>query len=260
MHPGESNSSHIMNGLIAFLLGPDEAAVVLRRHCIFKIVPMLNPDGCINGSHRSSLAGTDLNRQWKNPSRVLSPTIFWTKLLYRFLLKLNRTPLLACDFHGHSRKKNVFLFGCENSGESEGVERVFSTLLAQNSSLFDIGSCRFGMEKSKEHTARVVLRKEMGIVNSFTLESTYCGMDGGEKRGMQVQIADLEKVGADFCRSVNLLLGHPALPRMLGHVSASPPVTPKGVRKSKTRRPLKSATTRKVKKDSSASDTSSDEN
>ncbi|KAK6099655.1 Cytosolic carboxypeptidase 1, variant 2 [Batrachochytrium dendrobatidis] len=49
VHPGESNSSHIMSGLIQFLLGVDDAAVILRRKCIFKIIPMLNPDGVING-------------------------------------------------------------------------------------------------------------------------------------------------------------------------------------------------------------------
>lgn len=94
VHPGESNSSHMMHGIIQFLLGSDEVASNLRKNFIFKIIPMLNPDGVINGSHRCSLAGVDMNRQWKNPCRILSPTIFWTKLLYRFLTKVNRVPLV----------------------------------------------------------------------------------------------------------------------------------------------------------------------
>jgi hypothetical protein len=172
-----------MHGLIQFLLSEDPLAVTLRKKCIFKIVPMLNPDGVINGSHRCSLAGHDLNRQWKTPSRTLSPTIFWTKLLYRFIVQLNKAPLLACDFHGHSRKKNVFLFGCENvNTEFDGLERVFGQMLSQQSTLLDLNSCKYSIDKSKESTSRVVLRQEFNIVNSFTLESTYCGMDTGDKK------------------------------------------------------------------------------
>jgi hypothetical protein len=62
------------------------------------------------------------------------------------------------------------------------------------------------MEKSKETTARVVLRKEFGILNSFTLESTYCGMDNGDKKGFQIQIADLEKAGVAFGKTVYQLM------------------------------------------------------
>lgn len=59
---------------------------------------------------------------------------------------------------------------------------MFPQILSQNSPIFDFNTCKFNIEKSKEATARVVLRREMNIVNSFTLESTYCGMDSGEKK------------------------------------------------------------------------------
>jgi murein tripeptide amidase MpaA len=49
VHPGESNSSHIVEGIFQYLLSEDEEAKVLRRKCIFKIIPMLNPDGVVNG-------------------------------------------------------------------------------------------------------------------------------------------------------------------------------------------------------------------
>ncbi len=95
VHPGESNSSHIMQGTIRFLLSEEEAAVTLRRHCIFKIVPMLNPDGVINGSHRCGLAGVDLNRKWIRPSRKRNPTVFWTKALCSHLARISRRPLVG---------------------------------------------------------------------------------------------------------------------------------------------------------------------
>lgn len=39
-------------------------AKVLREHLIFKIVPMLNPDGVFLGNYRSNLLGFDMNRTW----------------------------------------------------------------------------------------------------------------------------------------------------------------------------------------------------
>ncbi len=40
---------------------------------------MLNPDGVIYGNYRCSLLGVDLNRRWINPSKILHPTIYYTK-------------------------------------------------------------------------------------------------------------------------------------------------------------------------------------
>lgn len=68
VHPGESNSSWMMKGVIDFLISDCEEAQILRNNFVFKIIPMLNPDGVINGNYRCSLAGCDLNRRWKYPS------------------------------------------------------------------------------------------------------------------------------------------------------------------------------------------------
>jgi hypothetical protein len=44
-----------MKGFIDFLLSDDPEAEHLRENFIFKIIPMLNPDGVINGNYRCSL-------------------------------------------------------------------------------------------------------------------------------------------------------------------------------------------------------------
>lgn len=62
VHPGESNASFIVEGFIQFMMSNDEDAVLLRDRFVFKIIPMLNPDGVIVGNYRSSLGGYDLNR------------------------------------------------------------------------------------------------------------------------------------------------------------------------------------------------------
>jgi hypothetical protein len=48
---------------------------------------------------------------------------------------MNETELiLYCDFHGHSRKQNVFIYGCENKhSPSERLkEKIFPAMLAKN--------------------------------------------------------------------------------------------------------------------------------
>ena len=79
VHPGETNSQYMIQGCIEFLLSNDPIAVELRTNFIFKVIPILNPDGVIHGNYRASMIGVDLNRRWKNPSRFLHPTIYYTK-------------------------------------------------------------------------------------------------------------------------------------------------------------------------------------
>jgi len=62
VHPGETSNSHVMESVLDFLTGPQEEAKELRDNFIFKVVPMLNPDGVVCGNYRCNLAGVDLNR------------------------------------------------------------------------------------------------------------------------------------------------------------------------------------------------------
>jgi len=58
----------------------------------------------------------DLNRRWFHPCPKRHPTIYHTKGLMQYLQQLiGRGPLVFCDYHGHSRRKNVFLYGCSPS-------------------------------------------------------------------------------------------------------------------------------------------------
>lgn len=62
VHPGETGASFMIKGIIDYLVGPSLGARILRDNFVFKIIPMLNPDGVINGNTRCNLAGVDLNR------------------------------------------------------------------------------------------------------------------------------------------------------------------------------------------------------
>ncbi|XP_075455093.1 cytosolic carboxypeptidase 1 isoform X1 [Ascaphus truei] len=213
VHPGETNASWVMKGTLAFLMGSSAAAQSLRETYIFKIVPMLNPDGVINGNHRCSLSGEDLNRQWQYPNADLHPTVYHTKGLLQYLAAIRRVPLVYCDYHGHSRKKNVFMYGCSiketvwqtnvSTASCDMVEdsgyRTLPKVLSQIAPAFSMTSCSFVVEKSKESTARVVVWREIGVQRSYTMESTLCGCDQGKYKGLQIGTKELEEMGAKFC-------------------------------------------------------------
>ncbi|KAL1286733.1 AGBL1 [Ovibos moschatus] len=219
VHPGESNASWVMKGTLEFLVSSDPVARLLRENFIFKIIPMLNPDGVINGNHRCSLRGEDLNRQWLSPSAYLQPTIYHAKGLLHYLGSIGRRPTVFCDFHGHSQKKNVFLYGCSiketlwqaeaTVGTSNLLEdvsyRTLPKILDKLAPAFTMSSCSFLVEKSRASTARVVVWREMGVSRSYTMESSYCGCNQGPYQGLQFGTGELEEMGAMFCLGLLVL-------------------------------------------------------
>lgn len=49
VHPGETSSSWVIDGVIEYLCGNTITAKKVRDTYVFKIVPMLNVEGVING-------------------------------------------------------------------------------------------------------------------------------------------------------------------------------------------------------------------
>ncbi len=144
VHPGESVGSWMMKGVMDFITDPyDKEAQTLWDHYIFKIIPMLNPDGVINGNYRCSLAGCDLNRWWKTPSKVLHPTIYHLKKLI-VQMKEEWPISLFCDLHGHSWKKNVFMYGC-NYPKAPEETRIFPFILGKLCPYFNFHDSWFGV-------------------------------------------------------------------------------------------------------------------
>jgi len=59
------------------------------------------------------------------------------------------------------------------------VCQMLPKLLQQSAPAFSLGSCSFVVEKYKESTARVVIWRQLGVIRSYTMESSYCGCDQG---------------------------------------------------------------------------------
>jgi len=58
MHPAESCASYIAEGLIEYLIDKvTEISEKIKQTIIFKIIPMMNPDGVIIGNSRTDIMG-----------------------------------------------------------------------------------------------------------------------------------------------------------------------------------------------------------
>ncbi|XP_017875220.1 cytosolic carboxypeptidase 1-like isoform X2 [Ceratina calcarata] len=216
VHPGESNASWVMHGTLEALLGNNPYVAGLRDDYVFKIVPMLNIEGVVNGCNRYGLTNEDLNRRWSNPNQVLHPVIYHTKGLMEYCTRvLQRPPYVFVDYHGHSRRKNVFLFGCSRSGSWSAADRakpdqpaqylMLPHLMQRISPAFALPLCSFKVERNKESTARVAIWRQLGVSRSYTMESSFCGCDQGNLAGLHLDTKDLKAIGQDFCQALSMM-------------------------------------------------------
>eukprot|EP00826_Nyctotherus_ovalis_P004872 TRINITY_DN11083_c0_g1_i1.p1 TRINITY_DN11083_c0_g1~~TRINITY_DN11083_c0_g1_i1.p1 ORF type:complete len:528 (+),score=114.57 TRINITY_DN11083_c0_g1_i1:662-2245(+) len=176
VHAAETPGSYKVQGILSFLTGSDPVAKKLRESHVFLILPMLNPDGVIMGNNRCSLAGADLNRCWGLPHAKLNPELFRLK---KYLLELcnvrKKQILIYCDLHGHSRLLNSFMYAChKETGTlcSWTQLRLLPRLLAKETHIIDFSQCSFHVTPDKASTGRVIIWKELKVVNSFTLETS----------------------------------------------------------------------------------------
>ncbi|CAH8505809.1 unnamed protein product [Schistosoma turkestanicum] len=132
VHPGETQGSWMMKGLMDFLISTDPDAKVLRSNFVFKLIPMLNPDGVIVGNYRCSLSGCDLNRKYTSTLKHFFPTIWHTKQMIINVMKQYEV-VVYCDLHGHSRKQQMFIYGCQSeTPETKYYSRIFPAMLSKN--------------------------------------------------------------------------------------------------------------------------------
>ncbi|KFO20911.1 Cytosolic carboxypeptidase 6 [Fukomys damarensis] len=183
VHPGETPSSFVCQGIIDFLVSHHPIACILREHLVFKIAPMLNPDGVYLGNYRCSLMGFDLNRHWLDPSPWAHPTLHGVKQLIVQMYNDPKTSLeFYIDIHAHSTMMNGFMYG--NIFEDEERfqrQAIFPKLLCQNAEDFSYSSTSFNRDAVKAGTGRRFLGGLLDHTSyCYTLEvSFYSYIIGG---------------------------------------------------------------------------------
>ncbi|XP_077635841.1 cytosolic carboxypeptidase 6 isoform X3 [Crocuta crocuta] len=205
VHPGETPSSFVCQGIIDFLISQHPIARVLREYLVFKIAPMLNPDGVYLGNYRCSLMGFDLNRHWLDPSPWAHPTLHGVKQLIIQMYNDPKTSLeFYIDIHAHSTMMNGFMYG--NIFEDEERfqrQAIFPKLLCQNAEDFSYSSTSFNRDAVKAGTGRRFLGGLLDHTSyCYTLEvSFYSYIIGGTTAAVPYTEEAYMKLGRNVART-----------------------------------------------------------
>ena len=199
-HPGETVGSFVVKGCIDFLMGDSEEAKKLREIYVFKIVPMMNPDGVLVGNSRTSFAGCDLNRRWSKPNEIIHPEVYSTKQMVSKLSN-QRNIAFIIDCHGHFGTFNS-LFYC-NYKDNKRTCKLFPYICSKLSKIINFQQCTFAMPRYKLTTERIVLFNELEDEdnnNIVALETSFFGINrNGEYSHLYFNTKLLKEIGRDIC-------------------------------------------------------------
>ncbi|OMJ72415.1 hypothetical protein SteCoe_29148 [Stentor coeruleus] len=89
LNPGETTSSYIVEGLIKFLLSDNPDSCKSRDCFIYKIIPMVNPEGVVIGNSRSTITGLSIQQKLSEMSDLFeSVPKYIKKLAYKIQSRL----------------------------------------------------------------------------------------------------------------------------------------------------------------------------
>ena len=222
VHPGETPSSFIINGFIKFLISEDLRAQQLRQLYVFKILPMINPDGVFRGYFRTDTRGNDLNRCYTVPTLQYSPVIYAIKELLEF----HKSNLWAyIDCHAHVSKQGCFVYGNTLDFEKQIQNVLFAKIMALSCPWFNFDACIFNEENnsieekslknnknSKEGCGRVAIYKQFKITHCYTFECNYHSIKavniGHENKERIFDIQTFETIGNNIGTSLLYISGN----------------------------------------------------
>lgn len=121
VHCGETIASFFLQGMLDFLGDFQVQAKALLERFVFKIVPLLNPDGVERGYWRNDTQGLNLNRVYTEPDGVRHPTIYAAKAAIMHEYRKQRLHIYV-DLHGHATKRGCFVFGNTISNKKTQVQ------------------------------------------------------------------------------------------------------------------------------------------
>jgi hypothetical protein len=167
---------------------------------------MLNPDGVVAGNYRTSFFGKDLNRTFDQSRKFAFPETFLLLELARELKrKHKRRFCLYIDLHGHSVKKNVFMYGPDFGIQHANYEtsRELPRLLAALTSAFRYYSCIFRIASEKAATGRAIFNRTLDVPFTYTLESSNgFYYDANARTELPFTAKKWREIGVCLCKAI----------------------------------------------------------
>lgn len=155
VHPAETPASFVFGGVLEFLTREDDGrAAALLANFVFKLVPVINPDGVFRGHQRTDTRGENLNRHYIEPDPARSPAVAAIKSAVEEWASEKRL-FFYLDLHAHANTRGAFLYANLAAGLREQLPSVLYTKLAEvNSAHFDFGRCTFSDDDAKARDAQ----------------------------------------------------------------------------------------------------------
>ena len=164
IHPSETTSSWIIQGIIDFLMSETLEARRLRDQFVIKIIPMMNPEGVIVGNFRTDLVGNDLNRTFNENHEVFQPQMKQLRtLVLQAKEKYRRENIYFLDIRGTSSRKNCFFLGPEFRDDDlrNYLTKLVVLKMRDLAPSFRAQSSRFKEPSHLKFTPRIRLKKKV---------------------------------------------------------------------------------------------------
>ena len=85
-------------------------------------------------------------------------------------------------------------------------EKIFPRILSYLSDAFSWNNCVFSIPKDRESASRIVIRNELSVVHSLTIETSFGGISSGPRSGLLYNEIIWKELGEKCCEGTYHLL------------------------------------------------------
>lgn len=180
-HPPETTGSEALLGFVNALAADTAQARAFRQQARVLVVPVLNPDGVVEGHWRGNLAGTDLNRDW---GPFAQPETRALRDALQAEVDAGRSVAFAIDFHSTfqdifytvqedpSREPGGLLRQWMDAMQARFPGRMEEKAFAATTSVFkNWAYCRFGAPAVTYEVGDTTPADELGQVSMHAAEA-----------------------------------------------------------------------------------------
>ncbi|KAM7249102.1 hypothetical protein ACFE04_021586 [Oxalis oulophora] len=190
--------------MIDFLISNHPTAEKLRSRVVFKIIPMINPDGVVLGNFRSNWLGSDFERYWNRISPWSHPPLH---AAFETISNLNKDKNVELDFvidlHAHCSLRGIFVHGNTYQNVYRQERHIlFPKLLSQNVDGYESEYCVFNRDKQRRNTCRRFFSDLKETINCYSIYASFHGYNHKETQKLiHFDEESYYRVGRNIARS-----------------------------------------------------------